>query len=95
MHPGVPAAATASQDHELGILGLIDEPAVWDVTDQLSAHFHVRVAFLPVGESFTEQLRGLVAVGSPVHAEDGKDAHVAPSLDCQQWYTASRRFVEG
>ena len=38
MHPGVPAAATASQDHELGILGLVDEPAVWDVTDDPSSH---------------------------------------------------------
>src|ERR1700747_2672997 len=36
MHPGVPAAAVASQDHKLGILGLVDQPAVRDVADQSS-----------------------------------------------------------
>ena len=95
VHPGVPAAATASQDYELGILGLVDQPAVRDVTDQSPVHVYVWVAFLPAGQSFTQQLCAFVAVGSPVHAEDGKDPHVAPSLQCQQWYTSPRGFVEG
>jgi hypothetical protein len=53
VHPGVPAAAAASQDYELGILGLVDQPGVRDVTDQSSVHLHVWVAFLPAGQSFT------------------------------------------
>ena len=95
VHPSVPAAATASQDHELGILGLVDQPAVWDITDQSSVHLHVWVAFLPAGQSFTQQLCAFVAVGSPVRAEDGKDPHVTPSLQCQQWHIPPRGFVEG
>jgi hypothetical protein len=44
VHSGVPAAATAPQDYELGILGLVDQSAVRDVTDQSSVHLHVWVA---------------------------------------------------
>jgi hypothetical protein len=51
VHPGVPAAAAASRDYELGILGLVDQPAVRDVTDQSSVHLHVWVPFLPAGQS--------------------------------------------
>ena len=95
MHPGVSATATASQDHELGILGFVDKPAVRDVTDQSSVHRHIWVAFLPAGEAFTQQLCAFVAVSSPVRAQDGEDPHVAAILHCQQRYTAPRGFVEG
>ena len=75
-----PAAAPTSEHDKLGALGLVDEPAGRNVTDESPVHLHVRVDFSPSGQPFAEHLVPFVAVDPPIHAQDRKDPDVAPGV---------------
>ena len=88
-HASEPSAAMTADHDQLSLLGFIEQPAGWLVTDHAPPHAHVGLLFLPTREPFAQHLVSLVLVLSPVHAEDREDPDIAPRVQCHKIHPAS------
>ena len=56
MRAGGAGPAMSAQDHELGSLSLLDEPAGGHVADQSPINGRVGISFMPPGQPLSEHL---------------------------------------
>ena len=87
-HPGESASAMATDDDELGPLGLVEQMASRLLKLDQSVDRDLGIAFLPAGETFGESFLGRGLHDRRFDADDGGHVRVAPDVQRHQIHTS-------